>query len=194
MEITTQFDNGFPERLKTEYARVISIIVEGTDSVTDKITDAYNSDKEIYLLSDGKQIKFPYRIYCQDDEHAYSLFGDNEKLIYDCIFTRSNDGYVREKHIENILGTEIPEWCLPYILRSSADYVLDIVNTIYEHLKHRDNSLFQAFCRNNPKILQTNYRRMSTYWNEYYRSDYPEFSTYIGQKLFLECFSTDICL
>ena len=82
------------------------------------------------------------------------------------------------------MATEIPEWCFPYIVRSSADYVLEIVNTIYEHLKQRDNSFLQGFCRDNPKIIQTDYRRMYSYWNEYYRRAFPEFSKYAGRKLF----------
>lgn len=113
----------------------------------------YNSEKEIYNLSDGTQIKFPYRVYCPDADQAYFQFSDNEKLIYDCIFTRSNDGHILEKHIRNILMTDIPEWCFPYIVRSSADYVLEIINAIYEQLMPRDNNLLHIFCRRNLEII-----------------------------------------
>ncbi len=180
------FDSGFPERFRNEYAHVISMISKaGTVSV--KVTDAYNSEKEIYVLTDGTQIKFPYRIYCPVDDHAYSQLTDIEKLIYDCIFTRHNDGYIREKHIRNLLRSDIPEWCFPYIVRSSADYVLAIVNAIYDRLKQCDNSLLQTFCRNNPGIVRTNYRRAYSYWNVYYRRDFPELRAYVGMKLFSEC-------
>lgn len=86
----TLFDSGFPQTVRNEYEHVISLISKAdNDSV--KVTHAYNSEKEIYVLYDGTQIKFPYRIYCPDDDHEYYRLTDNEKLIFDCIFTRSSD-------------------------------------------------------------------------------------------------------
>lgn len=187
------FDSGFPEYIRNEYEHVTSLICK-TNRVSVKVADAYNSEKEIYILSDVTMIRFPYRIYCPDDDRVYFQLTDNEKLIYDCIFTRNSDGYVREKHVRNILMTDIPEWCFPYILRSSADYVYEIVNAIYVYLKQRDYSLLQAFCRNNPEIVQIDYRRMYSYWYEYYRRDFPEFGSYIGRKLFSECMSPNSSL
>lgn len=83
--------------------------------------------------------------------------------------------------------TDLQEWCFPYIVRSSADYVLEIITAIYECLKLRDNNKLQVFCRSNQEIVQTNFRRMHSYWSEYYRRNYPEFITYTGMKLFSEC-------
>lgn len=84
---------------------------------------------------------------------------------------------------------DISEWCFPYIVRASADYVFEIIKVIYDCLKHLENSQLQAFCRNNSEIVRTNYRRMYSYWYEYCRRDFPEFSDYIGMKMFAECFS-----
>ncbi len=148
----------------------------------------YNSENEIYILSDGTKIRFPYRIYCADNDYEYSQLTDHERLICDCILTRNSDGRIREKHIRNILMSDIPEWCFPYIVRASADYVFEIIEVIYDFLKQRKNSQLQAFCRNNSEIVRTDYRRMYSYWYEYYRRDFPEFSDYIGMKLFAECF------
>jgi hypothetical protein len=122
-----------------------------------------------------------------DDDFEYSRLADNEKLVYDCIFTRSYNGHVREKHIRYLMMIDLPEWCFPYIVRASSDYVLEIVNAIYEELKLRDNNQLKDFCKNNLEIVQTNFRRMCSYWNEYYRRVFPEFTTYVGTKLFSEC-------
>ena len=186
----TLFDSGFPEYIRKEYEHVISLLCKEVHS-TYKEEDAYNSENEIYILSDGTKIRFPYRIYCTDDDEVYLQLSDHEKLIYDCIFSRNSDGHIREKHIRNILMTDFAKWCFPYILRLSADYVLEIVIAIYDCLKKKDNISLQEFCRNNRKIVQTNYRRMYSYWCEYYRRKYPDFDTYIGTRLFSEIISVN---
>jgi hypothetical protein len=187
MDKEATFANGFPDSLRDEYTNVISVITEGVDNLTYKIVDGYNSEHEIYVLSDGTQIKFPYRIYLQQDDVAYSKLNYDERLIYNCIFTRSDNGHIREENIRILLAKDIPEWCFPYIVRLSSDYVLEIVSEVYKGLKQHDNRLLQEFCRNNPGIMQTAYRRMYSYWNEYYRRDFPKINTYIGWRLFSEC-------
>ena len=37
---------------------------------------------------------------------------DTALSIYDCIFSRSYDGYVRQKHIEALLDSDTPEWAI----------------------------------------------------------------------------------
>ena len=184
------FVDGFPYSIREEYINVISVISYRTiNNVSIGVQDAYNSENESYSLFDGTDIKFPYRIYFVDDESIYEKLTSIEKMVYDCIFTRSCDGYIREKHLLNLLNTEIPEWCMPYILRLSSEYVVEIIALLYDALIHKDNDMVQAFCYNNPKQLKRSYQRMVSYWNEYYRNQYPKFRDYIGRKLFRECFA-----
>ena len=192
MDKEATFDEGFPDSLRDEYTHVISTITEGVDNLNYKIVDGYNSENEIYVLSDGTRIRFPYRIYLQEDDVAYSHLNYNERLIYNCIFTRSDNGHIREENLRFLLAKDIPEWCFPYIVRLSSDYVLEIVSEVYKGLKQHDNRSLQEFCKNNPEIMQTAYRRMFSYWNEYYRRDFPKLNTYIGWKLFSECLLPDV--
>ena len=184
------FEKGFPNSVRIEYEHALSVFSKNTyNDYPYEAVDGYNSGNEWYMLSDGTQIKFPYRLYLTDDIHNYLQLSDIEKQIYDCMFTRSCDGFIREKHIRNILVTEMQEWSFPYILRSSADYVIEIVSAIYDMLSHRDNSMIQEFCRNNPELVRVCYRRMCSYWNESYRIDHPQFELYVGRRLFAECLS-----
>ena len=184
------FTEGFPDKLQGAYLHVISIIRKETVNGTSSgIADGYNSDKEIYYLSDGSRIRFPYRVYFEDDDRVYSSLGNPEKAIYDCIFTRHCDGHVREKHLRNLLATELQEWFMPYILRLSSEYVVEIVELLYETIKDRDNTVLQTFCHNNPLLLKRSYIRMTSYWECYYKMIYPKFKLYVGRKLFKECMS-----
>ena len=181
------FENGFPNSLRDEVERVISVMREETyNDVSFRVLEG-NSANEVYGLSDGTQISFPDRIYCLDDDSVYAGLSDSEKLIYDCIYTRHCDGRVREKHIRNILAVNFPEWCFPYIMKLSSEYVVEITSVIYDALKERDNSDLWSFSQSNPKMLQLAYRRMVSYWNEFYRTGCPKFADYVGRKLFKEC-------
>ena len=184
------FKEGFPKKLNNAYLRAISAISTITvNNILPGIQDGYNSDKEIYYLTDGSEIRFPYRILFEDDDYAYSDLDNLEKKIYDCIFTRHCDGHIREKHLKNLLIAEMHEWFMPYILRLSSEYVVEIIEVIYETIREKDNRQIQDFCSSNPILLKRAYTRMRTYWECYYKRQYPEFKYYVGRKLFNECFS-----
>ena len=186
----TAFKNGFPDYLSDKVSRVITVIRKNEKRLASGLecVDAYNSSSEEYRLSDGSKVTFPYRMYFEDDDDLYSGISDREeKLIFDCIFTRNCNGFVREKHLKNILDCDtIPEWCMPYILRLSSEYVVEIIDTIYHGLKEKDNAAFISFCRNNLPIFKRSYTRMVSYWNCFYRRDWLLFRDYVGRKLYHE--------
>ena len=184
------FEKGFPGEFRGEVEKVISVMSKVTyNGVTPGVLEEDPKD-EVYVLSDGTQISFPYRIYYLAEDAVYAGLSDTEKLIYDCIYTRSCDGRVREKHIKHILAVDFPEWCFPYILKLSSEYVVEILSVIYDALKERDNSDLWTFSRENPEMLQLAYRRMVSYWNEFYRRECQMFKDYVGRRLFKECLAT----
>ena len=77
---------------------------------------------------------------------------------------------------------------MPYILKLSAEYVMEILDDIYKGLRTRDNTQFRAFCANNPHMFRRSYTRMVSYWNEYYRYECYRFHDYVGYRLYKECF------
>lgn len=136
------FAEGFPKELNQAYLHAVSVISTRTvNNVPRGIFDEYNSDKEVYYLTDGSKIRFPYRICFVDDDSVYHDLGDLEKRLYDCIFTRHCDGHIREKHLKNLLAAGIYEWFMPYILRLSSEYVVEIIEIVYEAIKGRDNRM-----------------------------------------------------
>lgn len=183
------FEEGFPVYLAKELHNVLGVISIRTDDLAYMNMDMDRWHNEEYLLLDDSRISFPDRICFADDKEAYDkLTTKEEKLIYHCIFTRSNNGYVREKHLRAILAEDFTEWCFPYILKLSSEYVVELLDIIYEAFKEKDNSLFQAFCMNNPYMFRYCHSRMVSYWNEYYRDFYPQYRKYVGCYLYRDCF------
>lgn len=182
------FESGFPYQLQ-DYVHNVSdrICLKTYNNIPRGISDDCRNEE--YLLLDGSTVSFPYRIYFMDDEMIYNELEDGEeKFIYSCIFTRSCDGYVRQRHLRKILTKDYPQWCMPYILKLSSEYVIEIINDIYEYMEIGDNTLFQLFCANNPYMFRYSYSRMASYWNEYYRGCCYKFHNYVGYRLYKQCF------
>ncbi len=190
-EYLTCFESSFPSFLSAKVEKTVKLILRKnrrSKRSQDECLHGYKSWKEYYFLSDGSKVSFPYRMYIEDNDRSYRGISDKEeKLIYDCIYTRNGNGFVREKHIKNILmSDEVPEWCMPFILRLSSEYIVEILQTIDTGLRGGRKTAFLDFCRKNPVMFKRSYSRMVSYWNEYYRADCCRLTDYIGYKLFKE--------
>jgi len=122
------------------------------------------------------------------DNDLVLKMNDAERLILHCIYSRNCDGYVRQKHVKELLSTNIPEWVIPYIVKVCDEYVVEILQMVYEKLEGKNTDVIRQFCANNKKIFCRSYNRMISYWNEFYREDCYRFDDYVGRKLFIECF------
>lgn len=181
------FETGFPMYIQKKVHNVLGYVNTITYSNVSGYTNENNNEE--YELFDDSIISFPERIYFIDDENIYANLADQEeKLIYNCMFTRSCNGYVRERHLKEILVQDYPVWCMPYILKLSSEYIVEILKDIYKSMESTDNSLFQTFCEMNPYMFRRSYSRMTSYWNEYYRNDCFYFNNYVGYKLYKKCF------
>ena len=89
-----------------------------------------------------------------------------------------------------LLDAGLEEWCLPFIVSLCDDYVVEIVETVYNALRERNNDDIKAFCKRNESSVRKSYSRMISYWNEYYRrtDKHWKLNEYVGRKLFKECF------
>ncbi len=168
--------NSFPEK----YLKDTVVVAQSIPK------DAYidNSFCE-YKLLNGEIIKFPYRVYGVGKTDIPSEFTFVQKIIFHAFLSRSDNGYVREKHIQQILEADYPEWIFPYIIKLSDEYVVEILDLIYFYLKDRDCRKIKQFCKLNAFSFVKSYDRMASYWGEYYGGS---FYKYVGRKIFRECY------
>lgn len=137
----------------------------------------------------GNIIKIPYRIYFVDAKIPKKAdLTDIQKEILYCIYTRSCDGYIREKYLRELLKIDFDYCVIPFIIKLSDEYIVEILQIIYNKLKTRNNDDIKQFCLENKNVINKSYSRMISYWNEFYRSKESDFNKYIGRKLFRECF------
>lgn len=138
-----------------------------------------------YKLLSGEEIQFPYRVYNVENIKIPSELTYTQKMIFHAFLSRSTNGYIREKHIHEILKMNYTEWIFPYIIKLSDEYVVEILELIYYYLKDKDCKEIKSFCVLNINSFLRSYDRMVSYWNEYYRGSFYE---YVGRKLFIECY------
>ncbi|PKR78775.1 hypothetical protein CEY16_03200 [Halalkalibacillus sediminis] len=179
------FHDGFPINLRDDVTKIVKLISQKTNN---NVTIGVSEDTVEYF-QDNNVIKFPYRTYYIDnsDEFIDSL-NEQQKMIVHCIYSRSCDGFVRQKHMNSLLLMDYEDWSIPYIVKICDEYVLEILEMTYEILKDQDTERIKKFCLQNNDSFCKSYNRMISYWNEYYRFKYNKFQQYIGRKLFRDCF------
>ena len=151
--------------------------IEDLEEVLKIIPESYHLLKEVIeYKSNNIIIRIPYRVYFDDvDSAKLNELTDKQKIILYCIYTRSSNGYIREKYIKELLKIEFDYWVIPFIVKISDEYIIEILEVIYEKLKNRDNSDIKKFCLENKDVMKKSYSRMISYWNEYYRDKEPDF-------------------
>ncbi len=186
----------FPKELENDLRIVYKSFEKQTQ---DSWTNQFHSTngEKVYNLSNGEKLIVPYRLYFEDtlSEEKEQNLTPMQKDIYRCIFTLCDNGYVREKHIIALLENDIiAEWVYPFILKNSSEYVIEILTTIYNKLKDKDNTSLKNFCKNNLQVFLYCHARMISYWDYFYRYDCYRYKNYIGKKLFEECFGYSRCM
>ena len=174
-----------PEELSNDLQEVLKIIPKETYN---NVNVGYSEDKAEYCLN-SNIIRIPYRMYFNDIEveKIDNLTVTQKEILY-CFYTRSCDGHIREKYLRKLLKTEFDYWAIPFIVKLSDEYIVEILQVIYDNLKDRDNDDIKRFCCENKSAISKNYSRMISYWNEFYRDKEPNFHKYVGRKLFRDCF------
>lgn len=174
-EAITRLQRAFPDSLAQEVKCVAALLPHPFLN-----TSIHNIG---IVVVAGESIRIPYRIYIPEpEENVVSVLAPIQKTILACIYTRHNDGYIRQKYLEKILLQHEP-WVMPYIFQLMSEYVLEILELISQNLDQLDKQACTSFIKENPVFVQRLKKRVISYWNCYYRYSYPHFGEYIGFHL-----------
>ncbi|MDR0235598.1 hypothetical protein [Acinetobacter sp.] len=129
-------------------------------------------------------IKIPARIYINAvQSFEFQNFPLIQRQILWCIFTRHHNGFVRQKALEKLLQQNLEYFMTPFIFQLLGEYVAEILKIIEPHLNENNQNKWSDFILENPQYFQITQSRIISYWNEYYRSSYPDFKNYIGHQI-----------
>ena len=181
-----QLCKAFPCELKEDIRVVFKLFTRPVYYYGSKLTEVIGPYAEFNV--NNELVYIPNRIYYKEvNSIKIKSLSETQKTIFYCIFTRSHNGYLREKYVRKLLATDYPQWAIPFIVKLCDDYVLEILTAIYELLKDKDTTAIKQFCLMNKKAVRSCCDRMLNVWYVYDRYSVPDFYEYVGRKLFLEC-------
>lgn len=107
---------------------------------------------------------------------------DTQKNIISCFYTRHCDGFIREQNLKRIIHVE-HEWAAPYVIQLIGEYVIEILQFIFENLSENNISIYKKFINENPGYYKLTRQRVISYWDCYYRWRYKYQKDYVGFKI-----------
>ncbi len=185
-ECSKEFEKAFPSYLKED--------IFGIENNTSVPSSNYGIRGGCFtVLVNNEVIQIPERHHLQKIQNVHIFdrlsakdagLSDKQRAIIDCFYSRHCDGYVRENHCKKIIQYSLNhEWVVPYILRLTGEYVVEILDIIASNLDKINNPLFNTFIKNNKEFYELIRQRVQSYWNCYYRTAYPKKNEYPGFKI-----------
>ena len=134
------------------------------------------------VRQDGEALLIPARTYYDREPllACMRLPGD-AGVIALCLGTRHHDGHLREACARQLLQQE-RAWTVPFVVHLCGEYVLEIVEVIGAALPAWNADALARYLRENSAYLDTLERRNVSYWNCYYRGQYPVWDSYPGRR------------
>jgi hypothetical protein len=164
-----ELTRAFPSALRKDVLSALSVLSE----------NRYSSRWQAFSVHvGGELLSIPSRIYCDPPGLEAMRFTRLESEILDCLLTRHQDGFVRQKHLARIIRSQ-NAWVPCFVFPLVGEYVIEILRVIQENLTYLETSIYADFVRANPELLQLTEQRVVSYWHCYYRSikkeGYPGF-------------------
>jgi hypothetical protein len=171
----------FPLEMKNDVDKVISILPLTIEpkNVSGTVIGFLSSDyKEI--MCKGEWLKLHNRIYFDEPEIvSENRLSKKQQTILNCIYTLHFDGYIRQKRLEKLFQSD-DYFVVPFIISLSGEYVFEVLKVITLNLTQNRVKLFSGFIKENPHFWELTKAKIRSYWNEYYKSDFPCYEDYIG--------------
>ncbi|MDR2204898.1 MAG: hypothetical protein LBE36_01895 [Flavobacteriaceae bacterium] len=182
--------NLFPDFLSEDLEIVLDIMPLTEEIYIDSCGQSYKVENGIYgelteiKLATNAVIFFIYRIYFHEPTpELENELTERQKQILNCIYTRHHNGYIREKRLKNLFGSD-HEWILPFKLQLLGEYVIEILFELDKHITDENIQQYKQLTLNNRKYWEQTKGKMASYWNEYYRyPNYKKIRDYIGYKI-----------
>lgn len=169
--------NAFPK----EYSEEVKFILNKLPLKALK-TQISNSFK---VSINHEEIYIPERIYFREiSKKLYDKFTPVQKTIIDCIYTRHENGFIREKYLYNLLKRgHCYYWITPFFVKLSGEYVIEILNLLKNYTSQLDDIFIRMFIEENKEFYNLVEQRIISYWNCYYRGEFPVKKQYVGFQL-----------
>ncbi|MCP4087195.1 MAG: hypothetical protein GY745_19440 [Actinomycetia bacterium] len=126
----------------------------------------------------AKVIEIPGRIYNRPlSANEDRALPDRLRLLADAWYSRSHDGYVRQRHLKRLVEAE-EHWVVPYVVAALGDYVVEVVEDVEIALRRHGEGgswhrrAYHHFAANNYDFIELVRQRATSYHHCYYTASY----------------------
>ncbi len=169
----------FPDALEREVRAAVRVLPKARFSPVGSFRVTVGDDR----------VTIPGRIYNPEvSPRRLEGLTPLQRTILHCLYTRHHDGFVRQHHLTQVIGSLEP-WVLPYVVHLVGEYVLEIVTGIGAELGDLDvpgslaGRAYGRFLADNPRFCTLVQQRVASYWACYHRGEFPRLADYPGHRL-----------
>lgn len=165
--------NAFPKTLKSDVEAVWDILPR--DITFSSNTQTIQLNNELLIIS--------YRFYfAEPDCERERKLTETQSTILNCIYLRHHDGYLRQRRLKNLIDKS-DYWVTPFTIQLLGEYVIEILQVLDILVNDKTINNYRQFAKENPIFWLKTEHRMISYWNEYYRWQFPKLEEYPGRQL-----------
>ncbi len=162
-------------RLRTAFPRLITVELDRVLQIMPAAELKPTPDEIGPVRLQGEDVHIPHRIYSvEPDELSLEELSGIQPAILACLFSRHHDGLVREKYLRQLLPVQ-ESWVPPFVIQLVGEYVLEIILTVACDIRYLRDGCYAAFAAENPAFLGLLRQRIISYWDCYYRRQFPRF-------------------
>lgn len=131
------------------------------------------------VLVGHEKLTAPHRVYYSPANlrSVIATSSGDAQVLALCMGTRHWDGFIREECLRQLVDTGSP-WAAPFIVRLVGEYVVEIVQVIVVALQRGYVAGLAQFALDNPSFMATTRRQVVSYWDSYYRRQFPSLLDY----------------
>jgi hypothetical protein len=136
----------------------------------------------------GETVLIPARLHVLNGKPG-SASDAEPRLFVRALQTRSGDGYERQRAARDLLGSPQPSLA-PFIVALIGEYVVEVLDDIFAGMTPEFENDIGSFIVGNPAYWSTIKRRVTSYWNAFYRARWLDDQgraerrdEYVGTKL-----------
>ena len=120
------------------------------------------------VRTEGQEVLIPARLHFASERLRMNESDEPWRFIR-ALQTRSNDGFERQRAARDLLP-DLEPWAAPFIVALIGEYIVEILEDISAALTPNVALTLGAFAVDNERYWETIKRRVTSYWNAYYRS------------------------
>ena len=113
-------------------------------------------------------VLIPARLHFASDRLTL-MEGDEAWRFARALQTRSNDGFERQRSARDLL-VELQPWAAPFVVALIGEYSIEILEDISASMVPELEQTLGSFIVHNQAFWETTKRRVTSYWDVYYRS------------------------